>query len=50
MQGQRTMPPAHRVIQGIEAVHMIRKAQLLGSQRMNLATTSIAFTFLLKIA
>src|SRR5437016_13689808 len=31
MQGPRTMPTAHRVIQGIEALHMIRKAQLLGS-------------------
>jgi len=44
------MPTAHRVIQGIEAVHMIRKAQLLGSQKTNLATVSIAFAFLLKIA
>ena len=50
MQGPRTMATAHRVIQGIEAVHMIRKAQLLGSQRTNLATTSIALAFLLKIA
>ena len=50
MQGPRTMPTANRVIQGIEAVHMIRKAQLLGSQRTNPATTSIAFTLLLKIA
>ena len=50
MQGPRTMPTAHRVIQGIEAVHMIRKAQLLGSQKTNLATVSIAFAFLLKIA
>jgi len=50
MQGPRTMPTAHRVIQGIEALHMIRKAQLLGSQRTNLATTSIAFALLLKIA
>ena len=50
MQGPRTIATAHRVIQGIEAVHMIRKAQLLGSQRMNLATTSIVFAFLLKIA
>src|SRR5437867_4119565 len=50
MQGPRTMPTAQRVIQGIEAVHMIRKAQLLGSQRRNLATLSIAFAFLLKIA
>jgi hypothetical protein len=43
------MPTAHRVIQGIEAAHMIREAQLLGSQRTNLATTSIAFALLLKI-
>src|SRR5256885_15593959 len=50
MQGPRTMPTAHRVIQGIEALHMIRKAPLLGSQRTNLATTSIAFALLLKIA
>src|SRR5439155_2611925 len=50
MQGPRTMSTAHRVIQGIEAVHMIRKAQLLGSQRTNLATTSIAIALLLKIA
>jgi transposase-like protein len=50
IQGPRTMPTAQRVIQGIEAAHMIRKAQLLGSQRTNLATTSIAFSFLLKIA
>ena len=41
---------AHQLIQGIEAVHMIRKAQLLESQRTNLATTSIAFALLLKIA
>jgi transposase-like protein len=50
MQGPRTMATAHRVIQGIEAVHMIRKAQLLGSRRTNLATTSIAIALLLKIA
>ena len=49
MQGLRTMLTARRLIQGIEAVHMMRKAQLLGSQRMNPAT-SIAFSFLLKIA
>ena len=47
-QGPRTMPTAHRVIQGIEALHMIRKAQLLGSQRTNLATTSIAFALLIE--
>jgi hypothetical protein len=50
MQGPRTMSTAHRVIQGIEAVQMIRKAQLVGSQRTNPATTSIAIALLLKIA
>src|SRR5213594_4570737 len=50
MQGPRTMPTAQRVIQGIEAVHMIRKAQLLGCKKTNLATISIAFALLLKIA
>jgi hypothetical protein len=50
MQGPRTMPTAHRVIQRIEPVHMIPKAQLLGSQRTNLARTSIAIALLLKIA
>ena len=50
MQRPRTLLTARRLIQGIEAVHMIRKVQLLGSQRMNPATASIAFSFLLKIA
>ena len=50
MQGPRTIPTARRVIQGIEAVHMLRKAQLLGSKRTNLATISIAFALLLKMA
>jgi transposase-like protein len=50
MHGPRTMATAQRVIQGIEAVHMIRKGQLLGSQRTNPATISIAFALLLKIA
>src|SRR5213594_1659228 len=50
MQGPRTMPTAQRVIQGIEAVHMLRKAQLLGSKKTNLETISIAFALLLKIA
>jgi hypothetical protein len=49
MQGPRTIATAYRVIQGIEAVHMIRKAQLPGSRRTNLVTTSIAFALLLKI-
>jgi transposase, IS6 family len=50
MPGPRTIPTARRVIQGIEAVHMLRKGQLLGSQRTNLVTISIAFAFLLKMA
>src|SRR5215831_957113 len=50
MQGPRTMPTAQRVIQGIEAVHMLRKGQLVGSQRTNMTTISIAFAVLLKIA
>lgn len=50
MQGPRTLQTACRLIQGIEAVHMIRKAQLVGSQRKNLATTAIAVALLLKIA
>jgi len=50
MQGPRTLRTARRVIQGIEALHMIRKAQILGSQKKNLATTAIAVTLLLKIA
>jgi hypothetical protein len=44
------MSTAHRVIQGIEAVQMIRKAQLVGSQRTNTATTAIAIALLLKTA
>src|SRR5207244_11142686 len=32
MQGPRTMPTAHRVRQGIEAVHMSRNAQSLGAR------------------
>jgi len=50
MQGPRTIPTARWVIEGIEAVHMLRKRQLLGSQRTNLATISIASAFLLKMA
>jgi IS6 family transposase len=49
MQGPRTFRTARRVIQGIEAVHMIRKGQILGSTRTNLATSSIAFALLLGI-
>ena len=50
MQGPRTFRTARRVIQGIEAVHMIRKGQILGSIRTNLATSSIAFALLFGIA
>jgi hypothetical protein len=50
MQGPRTFRTAWRVIQGIEAVHMIRKGQIPGSIRTNLATTSIAIALLLRIA
>jgi len=50
MQGPRSMRTARRAIQGIEAVQMLRKGQLLGSQRSNPATISLAFALLLKIA
>ena len=50
MQGPRTLRTARRVIQGIEAVQMIRKGQILGARRTNLATTSIVFALLLGIA
>jgi integrase len=50
MQGPRSLRTARRVIQGIEALQMIRKGQLLGSQRSNPATTWLAFALLLKIA
>jgi transposase-like protein len=36
MQGQRTTPTARTVIQSIEAVHMIRKGQVLGITRQYL--------------
>jgi hypothetical protein len=35
MQGPRTRLTAWRVIQGIEAVQMIRKGQVLGITRLN---------------
>jgi hypothetical protein len=36
MQGPRTVATARAVIQGIEAVNMIRKGQVLGITRQNL--------------
>ena len=36
MQGPRSAPTARRLLQGIEAVHMIRKGQVLGITRNNL--------------
>jgi len=36
MQGPRSAPTARRIIQGNEAVHMIRKGQVLGITRNNL--------------
>jgi IS6 family transposase len=49
MQGPRTLRTARRVIQGVEAVHIIRKGQVLGATRTNLATHSIAFALLFGI-
>ena len=49
MQGPRTLRTARRVIQGIEAVHIIRKGQMLGTTRASLATHSLAFALLLGI-
>ncbi len=48
-EGPRTLRTARRVIQGIEAVHIIRKGQVLGATRANLATHSIAFALLFGI-
>ena|SRR5438128_2674238 len=50
MQGPRTLRTARRLIQGIEAVQMLRKGQILGAIRTNLATVSIAFALLFAIA
>jgi hypothetical protein len=46
MQGPRNFRTAQRRIQGIEAVQMLRKEQILGAIRTNLATVSIAFALL----
>src|SRR5207302_3458288 len=49
MQGPRTFRTARRLIQGIEAVQMLRKGQILGARRKNFATVSIAFALLFGI-
>jgi IS6 family transposase len=49
MQGPRTLRTARRLIQGIEAVQMLRKGQILGARRKNFATVSIAFALLFGI-
>jgi transposase-like protein len=49
MQGPRSAPTARRVIQAIEAVHMIRKGQALGITRHNLAGQAWVFAALLGV-
>ena len=49
MQGPRTLRTARRLIQGIEAVQMLRKGQIVGAVRKNFATVSIAFGLLFGI-
>jgi len=49
MHGPRSIPTARRVIQGIEAVHMIRKGQVLGITRDNLSGQAWVFGSLLGI-
>jgi transposase-like protein len=49
MQGPRSAPTARRLIQAIEAVHMIRKGQVLGITRHNLAGQAWVFAALLGI-
>jgi transposase-like protein len=50
MQGPRTQPTAWAVIQGIEAVQMIRKGQVLGITRQNLHGQAWVFAVLLGLA
>ena len=50
MQGPRTLRTARRVVKGIEAVHMIRKGQVLGITRRNLEAHAMVFGFLLGVA
>ena len=49
MQGPRSAATARRSIQGIEAVHMIRKGQVLGITRKNLSGQAWLFGALLGI-
>ena len=49
MQGPRTLRTARRLIQGMEAVQLLRKGQFLGARRKNFATVSIAFALLFGI-
>jgi transposase-like protein len=49
MQGPRSAPTARRLLQGIEAVHMIRKGQVLGITRNNLLGQAWVFGALLGI-
>ena len=49
MQGPRSAPAARTLIQSIEAVHMIRKGQVLGITRHNLAGQAWVFAALLGI-
>jgi transposase, IS6 family len=47
MQGPRSAPTARRLLRGIEAVHMIRKGQVLGITRNTLAGQAWIFAALL---
>jgi len=49
MQGPRTVPTARRLLKGIEAVHMIRKGQVLGITRANLFGHAWVFGALLGV-
>ena len=49
MQGPRSAPTARRLIQAIEAAHMIRKGQVLGITRHHLAGQAWVFAALLRV-
>jgi len=49
MQGPRSTPTARRLVQAIEAVHMIHKGQVLGITRRNLAGQAWVFAALLGV-
>ena len=49
MQGPRSLGTARRLIQAIEAVHLIRKGQVLGITRKNLFGQAWVFGALLGI-